>query len=177
MKARDHFNYDSPEYEQLRRPARDVIAAYQDANRFLDTVQEWIYIESAMPKAARVIHNLAHEQPKRFDRFSDMLHERHLMAEYPPTPELREEIREMDDAFAVVISALDRIQTALVEFRATAERSGQLPMALYAEEAMVENSASYTRVLEMWNLWDTGVSASSFDNWCGHLLEEEDADA
>ena len=92
MKARDIYNWDSQMFAALREPARNVVAAYQQAARFLDTVQETVYIEHGLVHTARMIHDLAHEMPKRFDVFGDMLHERHLMTEYPATPELTERI-------------------------------------------------------------------------------------
>ena len=170
MKARDIYNYDSEAYAALRDPARNVIAAYQQAARFLDTVQESVYIEHGMVNTARMIHNLAHEMPKRFDEFADMLHERHLMAEYPATPELTESIDDMDKAFEIVIAALDDIQEALEAFRSVTDTAAFRPMALKAEELMLQNSGDYTKVLNAWIMWDESGSKSSFDSWVLHQM-------
>ena len=169
MKARDVYNYDTAPYDALREPARRVVAAYQQAARFLDTVQESVYIEHGMVHTARILHNLAHEMPKRFDEFGDMLHERHLMAEYPATPELTERVEDMDKAFEIAIAVLDDVQKALETFRMVTDNAEFRPMALKAEELMAQNSRDYTRILDMWSMWDTGVSKTSFDNWALHL--------
>ena len=169
MKARDIYNYDSEPYAALRDPARNVVAAYQQAARFLDTVQESVYIEHGLVHTARVLHNLAHEMPKRFDEFGDMLHERHLMTEYPATPELTERVEDMDKAFEIVIAVLDDIQAALESFREVTDNATFRPMALKAEELMLQNSRDYTRILDMWAMWDKSDSATSFDNWALHL--------
>lgn len=168
-KLNEFYGYGNPVFQPLREPARGVVARYQDAARFLDTVQEWVYIEMGLPHTARMIHNLAHEMPRRFDVFGGMLHERHLMVEYPATPELAEDILDMDDAFRIVTGVLENIQDALETFREQTDNGAFRPMALKAEELMAQNSADYTRFLEAWKMWDSGVSRSSFDNWVMHL--------
>lgn len=180
MKAREKYSYDNPEFSGLRDPARAVIAAYQTAARFLDTIQEWVLIEEGMPNLASVIHNQAHLMPPRFDKFADMLHERHLMAEYPATSEMdwKEELHDLDDVFRCVIDAMEDIQDALEVFRSATDNAQFRPMALMTEELMAQNSADYTKFLDMWSRWDNdGGSKTSFDSWVRHysgLCAEED---
>lgn len=171
MKIDDYFTYDNQIFASLREPAREVVAAYQNAARFLDTIQESIYIESGMIHAARIIHNLAHEMPKRFDDFGDMLHERHLTVEYPPTPELTEEIRDMDAAFEATIKTLDAIDAALKKFCVAANKEELQSMTLKAEDLMRQNSKDYTAILEMWKMWDESGSPVGFDNWAINRME------
>ena len=71
-RVRDIYNYTNPRYAGLRDPMRRVVGAYQNANRFLDTVQEWVYIEAGMIHTSRMIHNLAHKMPEQFDKVADM---------------------------------------------------------------------------------------------------------
>lgn len=179
MTVRKKYSYDNPEFGVLRDPARAVIAAYQNANRFLDATQEWVLIEEGMPNLSRVIHLQAHAYPARFDAFAEMLHERHLMAEYPATPEMdwREELKDLDDVFRAVLAAMDDIQDALEEFYAVTDTAQFRPMALKTEELMAQNSADYTPFLQMWARWDNdGGSKTSFDSWVRHYagLCEED---
>ena len=77
MKARDIFDYKNPKYAPLKEPARGVVDAAQRVNRFLDTVQEWFYIEAALPNTSKFIHKISHLYPQFFDQFIDLLHERH----------------------------------------------------------------------------------------------------
>ena len=180
MTVRDMYTYDNPAFAVLRDPARAVIAAYQDGNRVLDTIQEYVLIEEGMPNLSRAIHLQAHAYPARFDDFADMLHERHLMAEYPATAEMdwREELKGLDDVFRCILAAMEDIHDALEAFRAVVDNAKFRPMALKAEELMTQNSADYTKFLEMWARWDTdGGSRTSFDSWVRHyaeLCEEDD---
>lgn len=172
MKHKELYGYENPEFEVLRNPSRDVIAAYQTAARFLDTIQEWVLIEEGMPNLSTAIHHQAHEYPGRFDRFAEMLHERHLMAEYPATAEMdwREELKDLDDVFRCVIDAMEDIQDALEAFHAATDNPQFRPMALLTEELMAENSADYTRFLDMWARWDNDSgSKTSFDSWVRHF--------
>lgn len=179
MKVRETYSYDNPLFAPLRDPARAVIAAYQNGNRFFDTVQEYALIEEGMPNLSTVIHRQAHQFPGRFDSFAEMLHERHLMAEYPETPEMdwREELKGIDDIFRCLMAAFEEIQTALENFRKVVDNADFRPMALKAEELMTQNSADYTKFLDMWARWDNeGGSKTSFDSWVRHyagLCEEE----
>lgn len=174
MNIYTQYTYKNTEYEAIRDPARGVVAAYQDAARFLDTIKEWVYIETGMIHTSEFIHRMAHEMPKRFDSFGDILHERHLSIEYPATNELTEEIGDMNRVFEFVISILDNIQEALERFHAATDNGRFKPMALAVEDLMMENSRDYTKVLEAWAMWNQDVSASSFDSWMRHISEVED---
>ena len=172
MKLREIYSYDNPAFSVLRDPARGVIAAYQDANRILDAIQEFCLIEEGMPNLSAAIHFQAHQFPARFDSFADMLHERHLMAEYPATAEMdwREEIKDLDDVFRCTLAAMEDIHDALEAFHAVTDNAKFRPMALFTEELMTQNSADYTKFLEMWARWDNdGGSKTSFDSWVRHF--------
>lgn len=173
-KLREIFNFDNPKYAPLREPSRAVIKAYQDANRYFDTTQEYVYIEQGMVFLSKIIHSQAHEFPKRFDAFVEMLHERHLMGEYPATDELdwRSELENIDDVFELLIRVLDNIHDALESFRKVTDNAEFRPMALYAEELMLENSRTYTKFLMLWARWDENAgSKTSFDSWCQKIID------
>lgn len=175
MNIKEIYSYDNPSFSPLRNPARDVVKAYQDAARFFDTAQEYVYIEQGMQNLAKVIHENAHLFPKRFDAFIDMLHERHLMGEYPETPELdwKEELKSVDDVFSFLLRVLENIQNALEEFHRVTDTATFRPMALKTEELMLENSENFIPYLEMWSRWDAdGGSKTSFDSWCEKYLEK-----
>ena len=96
------------------------------------------------------------------------------MGIYPSTPELVEEIGDVDKAFEIVIGVMDEYQEALEAFHRATDNADFRPMALKTEEFMLANSQLYTKILQAWNMWDKGVNASSFDNWVLHLMEDEE---
>lgn len=169
MTFRERFSYENPAYEPLRESARAVTSAFSNANKWLDTVQEGIYIETGMKHTADAIHGIAHKMLAWLDVFSDLLHERHLMTEYPMTDELDAQVRDMDSTFELIVDILDSVQNGLEAFYSATDNAEFRPMCLKIEELMLLNSAEYTKVLAMWKMWDSGVSASSFDNWVLHL--------
>ncbi|MEG1757805.1 MAG: hypothetical protein RR235_05025 [Oscillospiraceae bacterium] len=165
------FGYSNRIYAPLKEPARRVVEAFQNAARFLDTVQESVYIDAGMPCTSRVIHRLAHDMPKRFDVLGDALHERRLKVEYPPTPELTEPIEDIDKALEIVTGTLDEIHEALEAFRFIADRAEFRPFALKADELIAQNSAEYTRILQLWAMWDScgKANAAAYDSWVGEF--------
>lgn len=165
MKPSETYNWKNDKYAPAYEPMRNVVAAYQEANRVWDTCQEWVFMDAGMPNTARVIHDVAHKFPQRFDKFIEMLHEQHLRGEYPATNELTEPIENLDKVFEIIVSALDDIQGALTEFHVATDNVALKPMALFAENAMQENSAEYTAILEMWSMWSNGCDKAAYDKW------------
>lgn len=175
-RAKDIFNYDNEKYRMLRDPSRGVSAAYSEANKWLDTLKEWVYIEQGMAHLSKLIHDLAHKELERLDVFADILHENHLMQFYPTTEEVDifEEVKDIGDCFDFVIRVTDHIQEKLRAFHDTIEfNNGLLPMALKVEELMMKNSADRTVFLDLWVRWDEdGGSKTSFDKYVAHFIEE-----
>ena len=48
MNPKEIYNFDNPKFAELREPMRDVIRMYQNANRWFDTTQEYVYIKQGM---------------------------------------------------------------------------------------------------------------------------------
>lgn len=170
-KLKDFYNYENEPFSSLRDAARAVTGAFGAQNKWLDTMQEWLYIERGMKHTSDLIHGIAHRALVYLDEFSDILHERHLMTEYPATPELDEDFNDPSEIFEAVISAVERTGAALKRFRDTANELNLAPLAISTETLMAKVSAEQTVVLALWQMWDQGVSASSFDNWALHLKE------
>ena len=173
-KAREIFTYDDARYAPLRDAARNATRAYQDAARGLDTLKEWVLIEFGLMNLSNAIHALAHEQPKRFDAIGDILHQRHLMQEYPATEEYRARPANLDDVFEEIIRMLDRIETALKECVRVSDEQGLYPLGRAFENLQMQNSESYETFLYAWEMFDaTDGSATSYDNWVRTLFENE----
>ena len=170
-KAKDLYNYAQEKFYVLRDAGRDVTGAFGSTNKWLDTVQENVRIDFGMVHTSDFIHSIAHMALEWLDQFSEILHERHLMTEYPATMEFAEDLPDMGTVFEVVIGILEELDGALDRFRMAADRPGLRPLSLKTENIMMQVSEAYTKVLEMWTMWDTGVSATSFDNWVLHIGE------
>ncbi len=164
-KMRDLFSYENPRFSMLKEPGRNVVKAYQNAARFLDTLKEWVWIETGMGYASEYIHNLAHEMPKRFDAFGDILHDYHLMVIYPATPELTEDIQDMEKVFAIAVDVLDDIDGALKEFVRAVEVGGHDDMKATLDALLEQNRNSYNGILQMWKMWEGCQSPGVFDSW------------
>lgn len=77
---------------KLLSSARVVVSAYQNANRWLDSIKESILIDYNCPYFSKIVHNLAHTMPARFDKFGDILHTVNMKVPYPATSEYPSEI-------------------------------------------------------------------------------------
>ncbi len=173
MKLADFYNYENEKFSPVRDAARRVTAAMQNANRGLDALKEWVLIEMGLVHTSDAIHELAHKQPLRFDQIGDILHQRHLMQEYPATEEYTKRPDDMDGVFEAAIELLQANEDALKEFVRTCDASGLYALARQAESIQIENSADYEKLLKAWQMFDmTDASATSYDNWILHLFHE-----
>lgn len=178
MKLKEKFNFDNPEFGVLRDSARAVSKEYLQGNRCLDEAKEYVYIEQGLKFCSEIVHRQAHKFLKLLDTFGDLLHERHLMQEYPDTSEIdwRTTFTDMDSVFDFIVKVLENVGEALEEFHAKTDNAQFRPMALKVEELMLINSQDHTKFLEMWAIYDqlnekgSMGSPTSFDGWCEKQL-------
>ena len=172
MKIADVFNYENSMFSPLRDAARKVTAAMQQANRSLDTLKEYVLIEIGLVHTSDAIHELAHKQPGYFDQIGDLLHQRHLMQEYPATEEYTKRPKDMDEVFEEIMRILRENDEALRDFIKVCDENAQYALARQAETIQIENSEDCTKFLAAWSMYDsTDASATSFDNWILHLFD------
>lgn len=172
MKIADVFNYENSMFSPLRDAARKVTAAMQQANRSLDALKEYVLIEIGLVHTSDAIHELAHKQPGYFDQIGDLLHQRHLMQEYPATEEYTKRPKDMDEVFEEIIRLLRENDEALRDFIKVCDENAQYALARQAETIQIENSEDCTKFLAAWSMYDsTDASATSFDNWILHLFD------
>ena len=170
-KLKDYYNYDNERFAPLRNAAREVTGAFGAQNKWLDTMQEWLFIEAGMKHTSDIIHGIAHRALVYLDEFSDILHERHLATEYPATAELDERFEDPSEIFEAVVNVVDRTGEALKRLRDRANENDLAPLAIATESLMAKVSREQTVVLALWQMWDHGVSPTSFDNWALHYTE------
>lgn len=175
MKLADFYNYENEKFSPVRDAARRVTAAMQNANRGLDSLKEWVLIEMGLVHTSDAIHELAHKQPKMWDELADILHQRHLMQEYPATEEYTKRPDDMDGVFEEIMRLLRENDEALKDFIRVCDENAQYALARQAETIQIENSEDCTKFLQAWAMFDDGSSsATSFDNWVKHLFEGGD---
>lgn len=175
MKLADFYNYDNGRFAALRDASRKVTEKMQNANRGLDTLKEWVLIEMGLVNTSNEIHKLAHKQPGYFDRVGDILHQRHLIQEYPATEEYTKRPDDMDGVFEEIMRLLRENDEALKDFIRVCDENAQYALARQAETIQIENSEDCTKFLQAWAMFDDGSSsATSFDNWVKHLFEGGD---
>ena len=173
MKLADFYNYENEKFSPVRDAARRVTAVMQTSNRGLDSLKEWVLIEMGLVHTSDAIHELAHKQPKMWDELAEILHQRHLMQEYPATEEYTKRPEDMDGVFKAVIELLQANEDALKEFVRVCDENGLYALARQAESIQIENSADYDKFLKAWQIFDTtDASATSYDNWILHLFHE-----
>lgn len=175
MKLADFYNYDNERFAALRDASRKVTEKMQNANRGLDTLKEWVLIEMGLVNTSNEIHKLAHKQPGYFDTIGDILHQRHLMQEYPATEEYTKRPDDMDGVFEEIMRLLRENDEALKDFIRVCDENAQYALARQAETIQIKNSEDCTKFLQAWAMFDDGSSsATSFDNWVKHLFEGGD---
>lgn len=181
MKLKEKFNFDIEPYRSLRDSARAVSREYLQGNRCLDEAKEYVYIEQSLKYCSDIIHLQAHKFLELLDTFGDLLHERHLIQEYPDTVEIdwRTTFTDMDSVFDFIVKVLENIGEALEQFHAKTDNAEFRPMALKTEELMLVNSKDHTKFLELWAIYDqlnekgNASSPTSFDSYCKAYLEED----
>lgn len=173
MNVDEKYSYKVSPYKEIKDEAREVSKAFLDGNRYLDSAKEYVYIEEGMPYLSEAIHYEAHKCLERLDTFGELLHERHLMQEYPTTLELdiKGEIENVDGVFDLVTRVLEYIGEALEKFHQKTDTALLRPMAIKVEELMLENSRDYTMFLQAWKRWGVdGGSKTSFESFCREYL-------
>lgn len=154
--------------------ATDVMTAYQNANKWLDSTKEAVYIHMNCPFFSSYIHNLAHTMPVRFDAFGDILHTINMEIPYPATAELEKKPQNISEAFDVIFMVLDAIKDSLNAFIKCTDEN-QHGMACSAEACLNDIEKEYPflfRLLAKWNQSNNDMVA--FDKYVMNYIEHKD---
>lgn len=162
-KLLDVYSYQNPRFAPLREPMRNLIGAWGNAEKWFATLKEWPLIEMGMPHFSDIVHKLEHIQPERLDVWADAYRPWHLPLEYPATPELAEEITDMDRLFEVCIGIVDEVDVAMSKVIHAFEDGEFDSLAQVTENLRIENQADKVRLMNLWALWDSGVNPAAFD--------------
>lgn len=157
-----------PQSIDIATSAIGVMTAYQNANRWLDIIKESILMDYGCVYFSNYVHNLAHTMPTRFDKFGDILHTVNIRVPYPPTGEFPASLPDFVSIFSNIFIILDTIQLALKQFISTTEHT---PLALSAEELLVDISKEYTHLYRMQKVQSITASLLEFDMWVHSYVE------
>lgn len=157
----------------LEKTANEVMCAYQDANKWLDSVKEAIYIKMNCPFFSSFVHNLAHTMPARFDKFGDILHTINMEIPYPATAEIAEKPVTLDEAFDVIFDTLDEIKVALNAFIKCTDEENH-GMACAAEACLNDIEGEYPMLYRLQaKAKECGEDTISFDKFVGQYIEHK----
>lgn len=150
-----------------------VMAAYQNANKWLDSVKEAIYINMNCPFFSSFVHTLAHTMPARFDKFGDILHTINMEIPYPATAEISKKPTNLNEAFTIIFSTLDAIKVALNAFiKCTDEKYHG--MACAAEACLNDIEGEYPMLYRLQaKAKECGEDTITFDKFVGQYNEHK----
>lgn len=160
--------------DEVLEAAYGVMAAYQNANKWLDTVKEVIYTKLDSPFFSSFVHSLAHTMPGRFDKFGDILHTVNIEIPYPSTEELTDKPTDITSAFEIIFSSLDDIKSELNGFiKATDDRYHG--MACAAEGLLNDIEEEYPMLYRLRGKWNQcNGNTVEFDKYVMQYVEHKD---
>lgn len=151
--------------------ATNVMASYQNANKWLDIIKEYLLMNCGCVFFSNYIHNLAHSMPVRFDKFGDILHTIDMKVPYPATAYIDSEPSSVEESFDKVCTILDNISSALVEFIGVSESNNYKAMSVSAEALLEDISNEYTNLKRMRRVLNQCEGdIVKFDKWVAQYL-------
>lgn len=154
--------------------AREVMTAYQNANKWLDSVKEFLYITVNCPFFSSFVHKLAHTMPERFDKFGDILHTVDMEIPYPATAELATRPADISEAFTVIFNVLNDIKTALNKFIAITDADAH-GMACAAETLLNDIEGEFPMLYRLSKKWaDCSGDSVAFDKYVCQYIDHKD---
>lgn len=154
--------------------AAAVMTAYQNANKWLDSVKEVLYTDLSCPFFSSFVHKLAHTMPGRFDKFGDILHTTNMKIPYPATPEISREPSNITEAFDIIFQVLEQIKLALNDFIQATDVTYH-GMACSAEACLNDIESEYpmlNRLRDKWNQCNNDMV--DFDKYVCQYIDHKD---
>lgn len=158
----------------LQTTSEQVMAAYQNANKWLDSTKEMVYTDLSCPFFSSWIHALAHTMPGRFDKFGDILHTVNMKIPYPATAGIPKEPQNIDEVFDMIFLVLDNIKASLNAFiKCTAEEYHGMSCA--AETCLNDIESEYPMLYRLQKKWEQcNNNIVEFDKYVMQYVEHKD---
>lgn len=160
----------TPSINPVLGAAEQVMASYQNANKWLDIIKEFVLMDLGCVFFSNYIHNLAHTMPGRFDKFGDILHTADIRVPYPATAYIATMPSDIPSVFQQVFDILVAISTSLRGFIKLTQDTECHAMACSAEELLVDIEGEYTNLYRMKRAYSACQDAIKFDKWVAHYL-------
>ena len=156
--------------------ATEVMAAYQNANKWLDTIKECLLMDMNCAFFSSYVHNLAHTMPVRFDSFGDILHTIDMKIPYPATEYIASEPKDISESITQVCDILGGIESALSSFIDAAKGLGKRSAALSAENLLSDISTEYTTLYDIRRALNASKGeVIKFDKWVAQYINNKNA--
>lgn len=153
--------------------AAAVMIAYQNANKWLDIIKEYVLMFQGCVFFSNYIHNLAHTMPARFDKFGDILHTADLVVPYPPTEYIPNMPVDIPSTFQSIYDILDSICASLRAFIKVTQDTEGHALSCSAEELLVDISGEFTDLYRMNRAYTICNDPIKFDKWVAQYLNNK----
>ena len=164
----------APQTETLADPLGDqaatVMRAYQNANKWLDSIKECLLMDFGCVFFSNYVHLLAHSMPERFDEFGDILHSIDMKVPYPATDAIPSEPTELTNTFDQIFSILNDIRIALVNFNKSIQDTDKSSVGLQVDELILALDREFSPLYTMKRALNHCDNPLVFDKWVAQYI-------
>lgn len=153
--------------------AEAVMTAYQNANKWLDSIKESIYTDMNSPFFSSFVHKLAHTMPERFDKFGDILHTCNIKVPYPATVAIEREPADVGESIDMIFVILEEIKKSLNNFIQVTDVSNH-GMACAAETLLNDIESEYPMLYRLQGKWNQCHDTVEFDKYVMQYVDHKD---
>lgn len=162
-----------PQSIDIATSAIGVMTAYQNANKWLDSIKEYVLMDLSCVFFSNYIHNLAHTMPARFDKFGDILHTADIKVPYPATAGIPNMPSDIPSVFQQVLDILGAISTSLRGFIKITQDTEFHAMACSAEELLIDIEGEYTDLYRLRRAYNSSQDIIKFDEYVNHYINSK----
>lgn len=160
----------TPSTDPVIGSAELVMASYQNANKWLDSIKEFVLMDLGCVFFSNYIHNLAHTMPARFDKFGDILHTADITVPYPATDAISGMPSDIPSVFQQIFDILGSISLTLRGFIKLTQDTGYHAMACSAEELLIDIEGEYTTLYRLRRAYLNCQDIIKFDKWVNQYI-------
>lgn len=156
---------------ELYDPAKNLMSAFGEAMWAMAQIKEILWYEVGYENVKEFFHRMEHSYGDHIDEFKALLAQIGLPLIYPDIKALGEESLDLRQCFEKGIEKIDRVNVALSDFIEATDNAEHEPLARQAESIQIDNYKPRAIMAQAMVMAENG-SATSFDNWFGHLVGE-----